>query len=175
MLQVKATIVSCKIMKDFFVTLAGLSFIGTAVEAAHVPTWEQLLEKWGIGFVGIALFALLARWTMLREERLQRERDARTAEEAATRKALAHELNTTQKEMLKQMNANAKRMEVLVRGSNLSADHHASALRMLIRAMNSRPCLTKLDITELDSLVDELKRHQEELKQETENDAESAS
>jgi hypothetical protein len=145
-------------MKDLFVTLAGLSVLGSAATDVPVNTWEHLLEKWGIGFVGMALFVLLARWTMNREERLQKERDARTQEEVEARKLLADELNSTQKEMLKQMTSNAKRMEYLVRLSHLSNDHHASSLRMLVRTLQSRPCMAKVTSDEMEAHIEELKQ-----------------
>lgn len=93
-------------MKDFILPLIPVSGI-LAVGVEDMSFWERLAERWGIGFVGIALFVALALWTAKREEKAQAVRDKRDEANHLERVDLA-------KQLLEQSRLHAARLEEII-------------------------------------------------------------
>lgn len=107
------------------------------VNGETLPLWERLLEKWGIGFIGMALFGALAFWTYRKEERDRLKREER--EEASNA------------ERIKLATANNELMTKLA----LSQVAHAAELEKILHAN----AVTSREISlELQKLNDHLKR-----------------
>jgi hypothetical protein len=122
------------------VALLLLAPLLATLDTEQLTFWERMLEKWGIGLVGIGAFCALAWWTNKRETKLQEERDKREAADRAERLALATRNNELQEAQLKALSDHAQRIEQLTKDGNRSRDDHASALRMLMRKFK-RPCV----------------------------------
>lgn len=155
-------------MKDFIFPLFGLQFLA-ATSSEPNPLWEKLLEKWGIGFVGIGLLYLLARWTANREanalkerqkredavlasrDLLEKERAEREVASANERAELLKQNNMLQTEMLTNLNLHAQRLEVLTKEGNRAIADNGAAMRMLVRKMK-RPCITPFEPSEINEL-----------------------
>lgn len=153
-------------MKDFLFPLLGFQFLATAISENN-PLWERLLEKWGIGFIGIGLLYLLARWTASREAivqkerqkredlmaaehaRLEKERVDRETASAAERAELLKRNNELQLEMINNMNAHAARLENLTKEGTRAINDSGAAMRMMVRKMK-RPCVVPFELPEKD-------------------------
>lgn len=133
-------------MKDFLFPLAAVPFLAV-LSRDDLTFWERVAEKWGIGFIGLGLFCVLAWWTAKREKALQDARDKRDAENQAERVALLARNNDLQVELLKAVNAHALKGEQLSRDGIKASNDHAAALRMLVRKMK-RPCVMDIDLDE---------------------------
>lgn len=132
-------------MRDLLLlTAAGVPTLFATVSQDNLNFWERILEKWGIGFIGLGLFLLLAWRTEKKAEKEQLARDARDQQDVAERKALAERNNQLQEQQLAIQTEHARRLEQLVKDGNKSVDDHASALRMLIRKMK-RPCVGPIE------------------------------
>lgn len=131
-------------MKDLLFPLtASIPFLA-AMSQDDLTFWERVAEKWGIGFIGLGLFCVLAWWTAKREKALQDARDKREAENQAERTGLLAKNNDLQAELLKAVNSHAKTAEQLSRDGIKASNDHASALRMLVRKMK-RPCVEPIN------------------------------
>jgi hypothetical protein len=135
-------------MRDFCLTTLMIPFFA-AISQEDVSFWEKLLEKWGIGLIGLGLFGLLAWWTARRENALNQERSKREKDFQDTIVRLAQENNTLQSEIKTQGSTHAQRLERLIMEGNVSREHHASALRMLVRKLGKMPCVGDIDNEEL--------------------------
>jgi hypothetical protein len=127
-------------MRDFFLPLAASLSIFATVEYNNLSFWERIAEKWGIGFVGLALLVLLAKWTANREAFLQKQRDEKDEAFQEERTRLLNVNNELQAELLKTMIRHASRAEQLTKDGLRASNDHASVLRMLVRKMK-RPCI----------------------------------
>jgi len=124
--------------------IAGLVPFLAVLTHDDLSFWERMLEKWGIGLIGLGLFVFLAKWTAKREENLQKARDEREKESQTERVALLARNNELQLELLKAINTHAKKAEDLTREATLANKDNAAAMRMLVRKMK-RPCVNPID------------------------------
>jgi hypothetical protein len=131
-------------MKDIVFAIIPFTSIVAVLTQEQVGFYEKLLEKWGIGLIGLGLFFALARWTARRETKLQEARDKKEAESLAERVGLLTENNRLQGELLKAINSHAQKAEQLTKEATKANSDHASALRMLLRKMK-RPCVLEFD------------------------------
>lgn len=148
-------------MKDFIFTAFGVSFLGV-ITNEDISTWERLLEKWGIGLVGLVFFCILAWWTAKRDEKEKQERIKKEDDNQAERKALLSENNELQKAQIAMMEKHAQRIEQLTREANRSRDDHSSALRMMFRKMSGLPCVGKIERQDVEDLIQANNRRIEE-------------
>lgn len=151
-------------MKEFIFPFFGLQFYVAAISETN-PLWERLLEKWGIGFIGIALLYFLAKWTGRREEANQKTQNAREDEvrnalikvdkeraerelaSSQERAGLLARNNELQEEQIRNMAAHAVRLEQLTKDGTKAVTDTGAAMRMLIRKMQ-RPCVAPFTIPE---------------------------
>lgn len=158
-------------MKDFIFPFFGFQFYVAAVSETN-PLWERLLEKWGIGFIGIALLYFLARWTNKREEanqkkqntredevrnsliKVDKERAERELASSQERAGLLARNNELQEEQIRNMAAHATRSEQLARDSIKAVNDTGAAMRMLVRKMQ-RPCVAPFTMAEQKEHEDE--------------------
>lgn len=104
-----------------------------AVTMEDAPFWERIAEKWGIGFVGLALFIGLAYWTTKREERLQEARDKRDAESHAERAELLKKNNELGERMIQQHKDHSLRLEQIIKDGNRAQADVGVELKNLAR------------------------------------------
>ena len=128
-----------KPMRDLFFPVALLPFLATA-STEDLSFWEKLLEKWGIGLVGMACFYLLAKWTARREDVAKEEQKTREDSAQAERVSLLQTNNELAQKLLTQSEKHASTMEKLVKDHTKSASDNAVELRNLTRKMK-RPCV----------------------------------
>lgn len=107
-------------MKDYilFAALPPIYHLAQTVDPNHFPLWERLLEKWGIGLIGMGLFGLLASWTYRREEKAQERREKKEDQAQSERVQLAKENNELSLRIIQQAAEHSSRLEELVRDSN---------------------------------------------------------
>jgi uncharacterized membrane protein YhiD involved in acid resistance len=127
-------------MRDLLLPLAAAGPFFAALTQDEFTFWERMVEKWGIGLVGLGLFAYLAIWTKRREEKLQEERVAREERSHAERVSLLEKNNNLQQELIESMNSHGARNEQLIEASIKANNEHANAIRTLISRMK-RPCV----------------------------------
>ena len=119
-------------MKDILLPFIPLS--GLLADASPDATfWERIAEKWGIGFVGLALFVVLARFTMKRDDEREKKRDERDELEKAEKVALAKENNRLQQELLDQHRNHSRRLEALIKDGNKHQADVGQELKNLAR------------------------------------------
>lgn len=104
-----------------------------AVTMEDAPFWEPIAEKWGIGFVGLALFVALAYWTTKREDKLQDARDKREAESLAERLALLTKNNELGEKMIQQHKDHSLRLEQIIKDGNKAQADVGVELKNLAR------------------------------------------
>jgi hypothetical protein len=148
-------------MKDFIFTLFGVSLLGV-VTNEDIGTWERLLEKWGIGLVGLVFFCVLAWWTAKRDEKDKVDRIRKEDANQEERKALLSENNDLQKAQIAMMEKHAQRIEQLTKEANRSRDDHSAALRMMFRKMSGLPCVGKIERQDVEDLIQANNRKIEE-------------
>lgn len=119
-------------MKDFILPMIPLSSL-LAVTMEDAPFWERIAEKWGIGFVGLALFVALAYWTTKREDKLQDARDKREAESLAERLALLTKNNELGEKMIQQHKDHSLRLEQIIKDGNKAQADVGVELKNLAR------------------------------------------
>lgn len=88
-----------------------LSQTGTLFDKESFPLWERLLEKWGIGFVGLLLFGLLAMWTYRKEEKAALKREAKEQQYQEERVKLIAENNELTKKLITNAESHATKLE----------------------------------------------------------------
>jgi len=109
-----------------------------AVSTQDASFWEKLVEKWGIGLIGMALFILLARWTAHREETAQLARDAREAADHAERIALATRNNDLMEQVIKESKDHSLRLEKIIESGNSSNAQIAREMSHISQLVSSR-------------------------------------
>jgi hypothetical protein len=119
-------------MKDFILPMIPLSSL-LAVTMDDAPFWERIAEKWGIGFVGLALFCALAYWTSKREDNLQAARDKRDTEALAERMALLTKNNELGEKMIQQHKDHSVRLEQIIKDGNKAQADVGVELKNLAR------------------------------------------
>jgi hypothetical protein len=119
-------------MKDFILPMIPLSGL-LAVTMEDAPFWERIAEKWGIGFVGLALFCALAFWTSKREDRLQAARDKRDVDAQAERLALLTKNNELGEKMIQQHKDHSLRLEQIIKDGNKAQTDVGVELKNLAR------------------------------------------
>lgn len=135
-------------MRDLFLTALLFPTTVAVITNEDLTFWEKMLERWGIGLVGMALFLALAYLTVKRENKLEKERLARELETSTAMTALSTRNNELLEAHHSLMSNHTIRLERLVRDGNLSREQHSAALRMLVRKMGKLPCVP--DLTEQD-------------------------
>jgi hypothetical protein len=135
-------------MRDLLLSALSIPMLA-AITRDDLSFWEKLLEKWGIGLIGIGLFCALAWWTARREKTLNEERVHREVDFQTTIVKLAQENNRLQEENKTQSLNHAHRLEGLILSGNVSREHHAAALRLLVRKLQKLPCVGDIDEQEL--------------------------
>lgn len=128
----------------FIVEISGVIPFVAVITHEDLSFWERMLEKWGIGLVGLALVYFLAKWAAKREDRVQSDRDKRDDVNQAERVALLARNNELQVQLLNAINLHAKKAEDLTKEATKAANDNAAALRMLVRKMK-RPCVNPID------------------------------
>lgn len=105
-------------MKDllFIPAFAPFAYIAqnSIVNGETLPLWERLLEKWGIGFIGMALFGTLAFWTYRKEERDRLKREEREEQNNAERLALAKTNNDLTAQLITYQVTHAAELEKIL-------------------------------------------------------------
>lgn len=152
-------------MKEFLLPFFGFQFYVAATVEANNPLWERLLEKWGIGFIGIGLLYFLAQWTAKRDEEFRkkqsereeevresliavdRERSEREIASSAERAGLLARNNELQEQQLKTMSEHATRLEQLTKDGTKAVNDTGASMRMLVRKMQ-RPCVAPFTLEE---------------------------
>lgn len=120
-------------MKDFLAPFAvSLPFIA-AVTQEELTFWERIAEKWGIGFIGLGLFAALAYWTAKRENALQATRDKRDADAQAERLALLTRNNELQEQAIEAQRKHANELKQIIRDGNKYQEDVGRELKNLAR------------------------------------------
>lgn len=105
-------------MRELILPLATICPFIAAVSTDDLSFWERIAEKWGIGFIGLALFVLLARWTAKREDTLQAQRDAREAAGQAERVALLQRNNQLQELAIEAQAKHSTDLKQIIRDGN---------------------------------------------------------
>lgn len=105
-------------MKDllFIPAFAPIAYIAqnSVVNQETLPLWERLLEKWGIGFIGMALFGALAYVTYRKEERDRIKREEREEAVNAERVELAKTNNTLTMQLVTYQITHAAELEKIL-------------------------------------------------------------
>lgn len=106
-------------MKDYLLPamIPHALHLAQAFDPSTFPLWERLLEKWGIGAIGLGLFGVVAWWTYRREEEATVKREKREEEARAERIALAKENNALSLQIIQQSADHSRRLETLIRES----------------------------------------------------------
>lgn len=107
-----------------------------AVTATDVSFWERIAEKWGIGFVGLALFVALAYWTTKREERIQDKRDERDERMSAERLAMQTEIRDLNRAQLDVVSKHANKLEAIIKDGNKAQADVAIELKNIARLIH---------------------------------------
>lgn len=152
-------------MKESLFPFFGLQFYVASTVGVDNPLWERLLEKWGIGFVGILLLYFLARWTAKREDEFREKRDQREEEArkaliefnrerterevsaCSERRVLLARNNELQEQQLQTMSDHASRLEQLTKDGTKAVNDTGASMRMLVRKMQ-RPCVAPFEFGE---------------------------
>ena len=110
----------------------------TMFSAENLPLWERLLEKWGIGFIGLFLFGILAWWTYRREERAQIKRDKIEVESQSERMRLLNENNELTKKLIENSITHTGKLESLIASSIEAETSTRDQLKALVALLSSR-------------------------------------
>jgi hypothetical protein len=119
-------------MKDFILPLIPISSL-MAVSMNDAPFWERIAEKWGIGFVGLALFVALAYWTTKREDKMQSVRDKREDESQNERLTLLGKNNDLAEKLIQQHKDHSLRLEQIIKDGNKAQADVGVELKNLAR------------------------------------------
>jgi flagellar biosynthesis/type III secretory pathway M-ring protein FliF/YscJ len=95
--------------------------------------WERIAEKWGIGFIGLALFIALAFWTVKREERLLKAREKREDSLQEERSIMMKKNNELVEQLVKQHKDHSVRLEQIIADGNRNQADVGRELKNLAR------------------------------------------
>ena len=119
-------------MRDFVLAMIPISSM-MAISANDAPFWERIAEKWGIGFIGLGLFLLLANWTVKREDKLQQIRDAREEESQRERINLLSKNNELAEKLITQHKDHSVRLEQIIKDGNKAQEDVGRELKNITR------------------------------------------
>lgn len=108
---------------------------GTIFDKENFPLWERVLEKWGIGFIGLFLFGLLAIWTYRKEEKAALKREVREQQYQDERVKLIGENNDLTKQLIASANDHAVKLEGMLDRQIKAHETMSSELRHLSDAI----------------------------------------
>ena len=128
-------------MKPFLFPLVPVSALMT-VNVEDLPFLEKIFEKWGIGFIGMALFVGLAYWASKRDAKAQSARDKREAADHSERVELAKKNNELTEQLIKQTTAHSIRLEQIIEKSNIHQECIGEQLRAISRFQRCPHVLT---------------------------------
>lgn len=129
-------------MKDFIIfPLAAFSSLAI-MPPTDASFWERVAEKWGIGFVGMALLFFLAKWTAKREAKALLDRETRENAMNAERLDLLKRNNELQEQHLAASQKHSTELKQIIRDGNKYQADVGVELKNIARRVNCPPpCL----------------------------------
>lgn len=129
-------------MRDllFIPAFAPVAYVAqqSIVNSETLPLWERLLEKWGIGFIGMALFAALAFWTYRKEERDRLKREQREEESQKERIELLKENNELTTKLITTQALHAAELEKILHANSATGREISLELQRLNDHLNRK-------------------------------------
>jgi Skp family chaperone for outer membrane proteins len=135
-------------MKDFLFPAAAFTSLAV-LQQETASFWERVAEKWGIGFVGMALLFFLAKWTAKREAAALLERDHREDAINKERLDLLKRNNELQEQHLAASQKHSTELKNIIKDGNKYQADVGVELKNLARRVNCPPpCLTHAPLSQ---------------------------